>query len=91
MQKVVQRQNEGSHCAASVGQYTIYTHYQQINQYSEYGNQYANYANEYAIFENQYADYASQASASSFDMIAEYVPGSDVTQHSRLDLDQVTS
>jgi len=28
------------------------------------------------------------ASASSFDMIAEYVPGSDVTQHSRLDLDQ---
>jgi len=28
------------------------------------------------------------ASASSFDMIAEYVPGSDVTLHSRLDLDQ---
>ena len=39
----------------------------------------------------QTMQYASQASASSFDMIAEYVPGSDVTQHSRLDLDQVTS
>ena len=31
----------------------------------------------------------SQASVNSFDRIAEYVPGSDVTQHSRLDLDQV--
>ena len=50
-----------------------------------------NHANEYVNFANQYADYASQASACSFDMIAEYVPGSDVTQHSRLDLDQVTS
>ena len=48
-------------------------------------------AHEYANFASNYADYASQASASSFDMIAEYVPGSDVTQHSRLDLDQVTS
>ena len=30
-----------------------------------------------------------QATVNSFDRIAEYVPGSDVTQHSRLDLDQV--
>ena len=32
-----------------------------------------------------------QATATSFTRIAEYVPGSDVTHHSRLDLDQVIS
>ena len=97
-QKIAQHQNEGSRCAASIGQYTIYTIHstsRQINihnmQTSMQIMQQQKHANEYANFANQYADYATQATASSFNRIAEYVPGSDVTQHSRLDLDQVTS
>ena len=44
---------------------------------------------QYIPADGQFNPQTFQATVNSFDRIAEYVPGSDVTQHSRLDLDQV--
>ena len=44
---------------------------------------------QYILADGPFDPQTFQATVNSFDRIAEYVPGSDVTQHSRLDLDQV--